>query len=64
MPWPDGRTSAGIAPCIAIFLINTGEASAADLEILGEQVRTKVKTQSGIELRWEIKRIGEPRKQV
>lgn len=40
------------------FLINTGNASAADLENLGETVRQKVKENAGIELRWEIKRIG------
>jgi UDP-N-acetylmuramate dehydrogenase len=40
------------------FLINRGQATAADLETLGETVRQKVKAQSGIELRWEIKRIG------
>jgi UDP-N-acetylmuramate dehydrogenase len=40
------------------FLINTGEASAADIETLGETVRTRVKENSGIELQWEIKRIG------
>ena len=42
----------------ANFLINAGEASAADIEGLGEAVRAKVKAQSGIELNWEIKRIG------
>jgi len=41
------------------FLINTGEATAADLEDLGEEVRAKVKAQSGVTLEWEIKRIGE-----
>jgi UDP-N-acetylmuramate dehydrogenase len=40
------------------FLINTGEASAADLEALGEEVRRRVKDKSGIELEWEIKRVG------
>ena len=40
------------------FLINTGEATAADLEALGEEVRRRVKAHSGIELEWEIKRIG------
>jgi UDP-N-acetylmuramate dehydrogenase len=40
------------------FLINTGEATAADIETLGETVRTRVKENSGIELHWEIKRIG------
>ncbi|WP_411576862.1 UDP-N-acetylmuramate dehydrogenase [Terasakiella sp. A23] len=40
------------------FLINTGDATAADLEGLGEEVRKRVKETSGVELRWEIKRIG------
>jgi UDP-N-acetylmuramate dehydrogenase len=40
------------------FLINTGEATAHDIETLGETVRTRVKENSGIELQWEIKRIG------
>jgi len=40
------------------FLINTGTASASDLENLGEQVKNRVKATSGIELRWEIRRIG------
>lgn len=40
------------------FLINTGEATAADIETLGETVRARVKETSGVELDWEIKRIG------
>lgn len=40
------------------FLINTGDATAADIENLGEEVRRRVKEHSGIDLRWEIKRIG------
>jgi UDP-N-acetylmuramate dehydrogenase len=40
------------------FLINLGSASAADIETLGETVRRRVKEHSGIELEWEIKRIG------
>jgi UDP-N-acetylmuramate dehydrogenase len=40
------------------FLINTGDASAADLEALGEEVRKRVKEKSGITLEWEIKRVG------
>lgn len=40
------------------FLINTGDASAADIEALGEDVRTRVKAKFGIELEWEIKRVG------
>lgn len=40
------------------FLINRGSATAADVEGLGEEVRRRVKENSGIELDWEIKRIG------
>ena len=40
------------------FLINRGNASAADIETLGETVRKRVKENSGVELEWEIKRIG------
>ncbi|HEX4196364.1 MAG TPA: UDP-N-acetylmuramate dehydrogenase [Caulobacteraceae bacterium] len=42
----------------ANFLINTGEAAAADLEGLGEAVRAEVAAKFGVELEWEIKRIG------
>jgi len=42
------------------FLINTGTATAADLEALGEEVRRRVKRVTGIKLRWEIKVIGLP----
>ncbi|HYG27920.1 MAG TPA: UDP-N-acetylmuramate dehydrogenase [Caulobacteraceae bacterium] len=48
------------SPLHANFLINTGEATAADLEGLGEQVRADVKETFGVELEWEIKRIGRP----
>ena len=41
------------------FLINTGNATAADLEDLGEDVRDRVRAQSGITLEWEIRRIGD-----
>jgi UDP-N-acetylmuramate dehydrogenase len=40
------------------FLINTGNATGHDIESLGETVRARVKANSGIELHWEIKRIG------
>jgi UDP-N-acetylmuramate dehydrogenase len=40
------------------FLINRGNATAADIEALGEEVRRRVKETSGVELEWEIKRIG------
>ena len=42
------------------FLINLGDATAADIETLGETVRQRVKDKSGIDLEWEIKRIGVP----
>ncbi len=42
------------------FLINTGGATAADLEALGETVRARVLATSGIHLEWEIKRLGNP----
>lgn len=41
------------------FLINTGDATAADIEALGEEVRRRVFEQSGVRLEWEIRRIGE-----
>jgi UDP-N-acetylmuramate dehydrogenase len=40
------------------FLINRGNATAADLEALGEEVRRRVEAHSGISLEWEIRRIG------
>jgi UDP-N-acetylmuramate dehydrogenase len=40
------------------FLINRGQATATDIETLGETVRTRVKANSGVTLEWEIKRIG------
>jgi len=46
------------SPQHANFLINTGEATAADLEGLGEAVRADVLEKTGIDLQWEIKRIG------
>jgi UDP-N-acetylmuramate dehydrogenase len=42
------------------FLINTGAATGHDIETLGDTVRARVKENSGIELHWEIKRIGIP----
>ena len=42
------------------FLINTGDATAADIEALGEELRRRVREAFGIELRWEIRRIGIP----
>ena len=40
------------------FLINTGEATAADIEALGELVRARVMDVTGVDLRWEIRRVG------
>jgi UDP-N-acetylmuramate dehydrogenase len=40
------------------FIINTGDATSADIEALGDEVRTRVKAKSGIELHWEIQRVG------
>ncbi len=40
------------------FLINTGDATSADIEALGDEVRARVKAKSGIELHWEIQRVG------
>lgn len=42
------------------FLINTGDATADDLETLGETVRARVLEETGVELRWEVRRIGRP----
>jgi UDP-N-acetylmuramate dehydrogenase len=41
------------------FLINTGDATSADIEALGEEVRARVLAHSGVELTWEIQRVGE-----
>lgn len=44
------------------FLINRGTATAADLEALGETVRERVRAQTGVELIWEIRRVGVPKR--
>jgi UDP-N-acetylmuramate dehydrogenase len=44
----------------ANFLVNTGGATAADLEALGESVRKRVFQTSGLSLDWEVMRVGEP----
>ena len=49
---------AQVSPKHTNFLINTGDATAEDIERLGETVRAKVRAMTGIELHWEIKRIG------
>ncbi|MFZ7089524.1 UDP-N-acetylmuramate dehydrogenase [Primorskyibacter sp. 2E233] len=54
------RGGAQMSPMHSNFLVNTGEATAADLEGLGEEVRKKVFQHSGIELHWEIMRVGDP----
>ncbi len=60
-----GATMGGaqMSPKHPNFLINTGEATAADLEGLGEEVRKKVYETSGITLEWEIMRVGDPLKE-
>ena len=42
------------------FLINTGGASADEVEQLGEQVRQRVREHSGVDLDWEVIRVGRP----
>jgi UDP-N-acetylmuramate dehydrogenase len=42
------------------FLINTGNATSADIEGLGEDVRRKVYGETGVTLEWEIQRVGRP----
>ena len=42
------------------FLINTGDATSGDIEALGEEVRRRVRENSGVELQWEIQRVGRP----
>jgi UDP-N-acetylmuramate dehydrogenase len=54
------RGGAMVSEKHANFLINTGDATAAEIEGLGEEVRRRVRETSGILLDWEIRRIGEP----
>jgi UDP-N-acetylmuramate dehydrogenase len=54
------RGAAQVSEKHANFLINTGGATAADIEALGEEVRQRVRATSGVELEWEIRRIGVP----
>ena len=49
---------AQVSPMHCNFLINTGDATAADLEALGELVRARVLDTQGVQLRWEVRRIG------
>ncbi|KAA8609780.1 UDP-N-acetylenolpyruvoylglucosamine reductase [Salipiger aestuarii] len=57
-----GATVGGaqMSPKHANFLVNTGQATADDLERLGEEVRKRVFQHSGIQLEWEIMRVGDP----
>lgn len=52
---------AQISPKHCNFMLNLGGASAHELESLGEEVRKRVKANSGIELEWEIQRLGRPK---
>lgn len=54
------RGGAMVSEKHANFLINTGAATAADLEGLGEEVRRRVHETSGVLLEWEIRRLGRP----
>ncbi|MGY2048288.1 UDP-N-acetylmuramate dehydrogenase [Methylobacterium sp. JK268] len=54
------RGGAQVSEMHCNFLINAGGATAAEIEGLGEEVRARVRAQSGVELQWEIKRIGLP----
>ena len=50
--------NAMVSPKHCNFLVNTGGATSSDIERLGEELRRRVREQSGIQLRWEIQRIG------
>lgn len=54
------RGGAAVSDKHTNFLINTGNATATDLEALGEEVRRRVRDTTGVGLEWEIKRIGAP----
>lgn len=54
------RGGAQMSPKHPNFLVNTGQATAHDLESLGEHVRKRVFETSGLRLEWEIMRVGEP----
>ncbi len=56
--------AAMFSPLHANFLINTGAATAADLETLAETVRAEVKRRSGLDLEWEIRRLGVAQEEV
>jgi len=50
---------AQMSPMHCNFMVNKGNATAHDLELLGETVRARVLSHSAIDLQWEIKRIGD-----
>jgi UDP-N-acetylmuramate dehydrogenase len=54
------RGGAQVSEMHCNFLINTGDATAADIEALGEDVRQRVLAATGVRLEWEIRRLGEP----
>jgi UDP-N-acetylmuramate dehydrogenase len=54
------RGDAQVSTMHCNFLINHGRASGDEIEALGEEVRARVKAATGVELQWEIKRIGKP----
>lgn len=54
------RGNAQVSELHCNFLLNNGGATASELEALGEEVRRRVQENSGVSLRWEIKRIGVP----
>jgi len=54
------RGQAQVSEMHCNFLINLADATAAEIESLGEDVRARVKAKSGVELEWEIKRVGVP----
>ena len=54
------RGGAQVSPQHCNFLVNTGTATAADIEALGEEVRRRVAAETGVTLEWEIRRIGRP----
>jgi UDP-N-acetylmuramate dehydrogenase len=56
------RGGAQVSELHCNFLINTGDATAADIEALGEEVRRRVAETTGVTLEWEIRRIGVPAK--
>lgn len=51
---------AHVSPLHCNFLVNDGGASAADIERLGEEIRSRVLAKTGVVLEWEIRRIGAP----